>query len=59
MKLGVKGGRDTRLLDYIPEHTPDAETPIGWTESDMTGLDLSDFTLNIEDSCISALIIEK
>ena len=59
MKLGVKGGRDTRLLDYIPEHTPDAETPIGWTESDMTGLDLSDFTLTIEDPCISALLIEK
>jgi len=59
MKLGKKDGSDTRLFDYIPENTPEQNATLGWTETDMTGLNLSNFALTFEDATISALVIEK
>ena len=59
IKLGRKGGRGTRLLDYIPNHTSDAQLPIGWTVSRLTDFDPNDFSLTCEGACISALILEK
>lgn len=59
MKLGRAEGHRTRLFDYIPNHTPDANMPIRWTRSRLPALDLNDFTLTCEAACISALVIEK
>jgi len=59
MKLGRSDGHDTRLFDYIPNHTPDAKMPIKWTRSRLPALDLNDFTLTCDAACISALVIEK